>query len=62
MTVESYNFVKAKYKKIVKEGEIPYVDTSKRRVTQKDIDGIFTKKVKKDLSTKGKSQLALVYP
>lgn len=56
MTVESYNFVKAKYKKIVKEGEIPYVDTSKRRVTQKDIDGIFTKKVKKDLSTKGKAK------
>jgi RHS repeat-associated protein len=61
MTVESYNFVKPKYKAIVvNKGDLPYVDVSKRKVTQKDIDGIFTEEVKKDLSTKGKADAGAI--
>ena len=61
MTVVSYNFVKSKYKaKIVNKGDLPIVDVTKRQVTQKNIDKIFTKEVKKDLSTKGKAKAGAI--
>lgn len=58
MSVESYNYVKKEFRqKVLKKEDLPYVDVTKRKVTQKNIDAYFTDEVKKDLEEKGKANL-----
>ena len=56
MTINSYNFVKPKYR-VLEEGKRMKIDIAKRKVTQKNIDSFFTKEVINDLKKTGKANL-----
>jgi RHS repeat-associated protein len=60
MTADSYNFVKRKYNIVIKVKDKVksfWMDITKRKVKQRNIDAFFTKAVKEQLSKTGKANI-----